>query len=130
MSKKNDLYIDGTITHILPLESGSGSRGEWRKQQFVIETEGKYPKSICLTAWGDLLDDIELEEGMSIRAHINIESREYKDRWYTDVRAWKIESGDAGSDAGNGYAPRPAPTKTANEAVATAADDLDDDLPF
>jgi hypothetical protein len=30
-----------------------------------------------------------------------VESREYNGRWYTDVKAWKIETGGAAKPVGN-----------------------------
>jgi len=40
--------------------------------------------------WGEKVDENRINVGEKITASINIESREYNGRWYTDVRAWKI----------------------------------------
>ena len=45
--------IKGRITHIVPLQTGEGKNGTWKKQDFVIETDGQYPKKVCFSIWGD-----------------------------------------------------------------------------
>ena len=56
-----------------------------------METPGQYPKKVCMNLWGDKVDEIKIGVGDKITASINIESREYNGRWYTDVRAWKVQ---------------------------------------
>ncbi|RLD62420.1 MAG: hypothetical protein DRI95_13130, partial [Bacteroidetes bacterium] len=68
--------------------------GEWVKQEFVIETMDQYPKKACFSAWGDKTANIkQLLQGDEVTVSFNIESREYNERWYTDLRAWKIVKG-------------------------------------
>jgi hypothetical protein len=42
--------------------------------------------------WGDKIDQFPVKEGDAVTVHFDIESREYNGRWYTDVKAWKIEN--------------------------------------
>jgi hypothetical protein len=105
--------VSGSVIHILPEQTGAGKNGTWRKRDFVIETKDQYPKKICMTQWGD-----------EITAHIDIASREYNGRWYTDVKAWKIELGDSDGFIEEGNA-APVSKKTPPPLV-----DVDDDLPF
>jgi hypothetical protein len=86
------MEIKGTVTKIEPLQSGPSKNGEtWVKQNVIIETEGQYPKSICLTAFGKICDSVDMiSAGDIITAHINLESREYNERWYTEVKMWKF----------------------------------------
>jgi len=114
--------VSGAVIHILPEQSGAGKNGTWRKRDFVIETADQYPKKICLTQWGDEIDNSALQEGELVTAHIDIASREYNGRWYTDVKAWKVERGDG---AGNEGAPAPKSSKS-----IVLDDSVDDDLPF
>ena len=91
------LEISGKIVKILAEQSGTGKNGVWKKQDFVIETAEQFPKKVCISAWGDKVDQLQsLSEGEEVRVAINVESREYNDRWYTDVKAWKIETGSGG----------------------------------
>lgn len=86
------LEIEGKVIRILPEESGQGQNGTWVKQLFVIETREQYPKKISFTVWGDRVDSVKrLLEGEDVKVSFNAESREYNQRWYTDLKAWKIE---------------------------------------
>lgn len=88
------IEISGKLSQILPLQTGSGRNGsDWKKQEFIIETEDQFPKKICMNLWGDKAEDIKnFNIGQMLKASVNIESREFNGRWYTDIRAWKLEN--------------------------------------
>ncbi len=127
------LEITGILRQVLPLESGQGRNGEWKKQSFVLETQEQYPKSVCITMWGDKIDRLQqFNSGDEIKASINIESREYNGKWYTDVKAWRLDAvNQAGGNPGaSNNAPMPEPPPF-EETFNIQADDSDqDDLPF
>jgi hypothetical protein len=96
------IVLNGRLLELLPKQSGTGKNGPWVKQDFVIETPGEYPRKICITAWGDKADEVAgLSEGEELKISVNIESREFNDRWYTDVKAWRIER-EPGTDRSSG----------------------------
>lgn len=113
--------ISGTVVALLPQQTGQGKNGVWKKQEFILETPGQYPKKVCLSLWGEKVDENRLTIGEKITASVNIESREYNGRWYTDVRAWKISRQSA---SGNAETPPPADDTFVPESNAS------DDLPF
>ncbi len=119
------LELEGTVIKLLDLQSGQSARGPWKKQDYILETEGQYPKQICFHAWGDNVDKFALQEGDKIKASIEINSREYNGRWYTDIRAWRVDKMSAMQqtppDIAGDFPPPPPPP---------AADDEDDGLPF
>jgi len=84
------MEMTGKIVQILPEKSGNSARGGWRKQEYVIEIPGDYPKNVCFMVWGDRIDQFQIQEGQELTVSIDLESREYNGRWYTDVKAWKI----------------------------------------
>ena len=84
------MQIKGKITHILPIQSGTSKKGDWQKRDIVIETDGEYPKNVCVSIWNKLLD-IKLSEGQSITADIDINAKEYNTKWYNEIKAWKID---------------------------------------
>ena len=92
------MELTGKIIQILPEKSGESARGQWRKQEYILETEGQYPKTVCFMAWSDKIDEFAIKEGETITVSIDLESREYNGRWYTDVKAWKISRGDRSAD--------------------------------
>ncbi|MCL2132643.1 MAG: DUF3127 domain-containing protein [Lentimicrobiaceae bacterium] len=87
------LEVIGKVLKILPKQNGVGKNGAWSKCDFVIETMEQYPRKICISAWGDKSDNLEQQcpAGKLVKVSVNIESREFNDKWYTDVRAWRIE---------------------------------------
>lgn len=90
----NEQKIEGTIVYILKKESGESKSGKtWEKQDFVVETEGQYPKKVCFTLFGDKISLLDkFSEGNSVCVSYNIESRDSNGRWFHNVTAWKIES--------------------------------------
>jgi hypothetical protein len=95
------MEIQGTISSLLPEVSGQGKSGNtWRKREFILETEGQYPKKVCISAWGDKIDTFPLREGTKVQVAIDVESREYNGRWYTEIKAWKVAAMD-GANSGS-----------------------------
>ena len=88
--KGSDMEIKGKIIEILPEKSGQSANGEWRKQEYILETDTNYPKKICFMAWGDKIGEFNLQQGENVEVSVDLESREYNGRWYTDVKAWKV----------------------------------------
>jgi len=87
------------LTQVLPLESGTSRNGEWKKQNIIVETDGQYPKKMCVSIWGDKINPTQLQEGNRLTIDFDVESREFNGRWYTDVKAWKIEVAGATQEA-------------------------------
>ena len=87
------MTITGTIKKFMPVESGISNRtgNPWQNQTIKMEQSGEYPKTIAIVVDPKKLDINQFTEGEPITAHINIESREYNNRFYTEVKAWKIE---------------------------------------
>ena len=86
--------ITGKVIKVLPLQTGAGKNGEWKKQEIIIETHGQYKKKVCVVIWGDKINANDLVEGKELEVAFDIESREYNGKWYTEVKAWKVESKD------------------------------------
>ena len=117
-----DLKVTGRVVEILEEQSGEGRNGPWRKQEFILETEGDYPSKICLVQWGDDIEKFGVTEGEKLSAHIDIRSREYNGRWYTDVKAWRVERESEAKSTGD----VPAGSPPAIDVPPPG----DDDLPF
>jgi hypothetical protein len=119
------LEIEGKLIQIFPEQTGTGKNGAWTKQEFLIETKDQYPRKILFNVWNDKAASLKkLSEGAAIKVSFNAESREYNGRWYTDLRAWKIDSlGKAQEKSESGFS-------TPAEEAPPAADPGNDDLPF
>ncbi len=88
------MEIKGKVIAILALQEGTGKKGQWFKQEFVIETLSQYPKKVCISLWNKVIGEAALVEGEIVTAHIDIESREYNGRYYTEVKGWTVEHED------------------------------------
>ena len=110
------LNISGIVLNILPLQSGTSKAGnQWQKQDFILETGGQYPRKVCICLFGDNVAKFPLQVGQSVTASVDIESREFNARWYTDIRAWNVVYNDQQG------APAPAHTTTAPTAQPAPA---------
>ena len=90
------MEISGRIIAVLPLQKGTGRNGsEWKKQEYVIETHEQYPKKMCFNLWGDKIDQFNIQAGEELTVSFDIDCHEYNGRWFNDIRAWKVERGDA-----------------------------------
>lgn len=88
------MEITGKLIQKLTMQSGTSARtgNTWQKQEFVIETGDQFPKKICANLWGDKADQLnQFNIGDMVKVSFDLESREFNGKWYTDVKAWKIE---------------------------------------
>jgi len=122
------MQVKGTLLQILKMESGVSKAGkEWKKLDFVIETNEQFPKKVCFTLFGDKISLIEgITEGTEIEVYFSLESRDFNGKWYHNINAWKIEGAEAGSTA-KSYPPAFMPGEIP---PPEQSDDSGNDLPF
>jgi len=84
------MELSGKLIKMLPLQSGQGKNGTWKKQEFIIETSGQVSRKVCFSLWGDKIEQANLSEGEAFEVSFDLESREYNGRWYTEAKAWKV----------------------------------------
>lgn len=83
--------INGKVIAVLPIATGEGKNGTWKSQDYVLETGGQYPKKVCFNLFGDKIDQFPIAIDEEIKVSYDVESREHSGRWYTTIRAWKVE---------------------------------------
>lgn len=121
------MEIEGIVYSVLSPVEGVSSRGSaWKKQEVVIETlEGEFSRKVCITFFGDKAEEsAKLTKGEKVRIGINIESREYNGRWFTNVNAWRVER----EQPAQTESVPPLSSYSAEEFVPSG--DVEDDLPF
>ena len=91
--------ISGKIIAVLPIATGQGKNGTWRSQDYVLETADQYPKKVCFNLFGDKIDQFPIAIDDQVNVSFDVESREYNGRWYTTIRAWKIEKNAVSASA-------------------------------
>ena len=126
------LDVIGKIIQVMDPVRGTSKAGkDWVKQEFVLETQETYPKKICIGMMGDKTNEIsKFRVEDVVKVHLNLESREYNGKWYTNVNAWKIEqamASNGGSSSNMSSSPvNPEPDMN----YGNSADASGDDLPF
>ena len=87
------MEITGKLIQILPEVQGESARGPWVRGGFVIETGDDYPRKVAFTAFGEerVAMAKNLPMGSMVQVTFTPESREFNERWYTDLRCSRIQ---------------------------------------
>ena len=121
----DSIVIEGRLIQVLTAQEGQSTRGAWKKQDFVIETSEQYPKKVCISCWNEKTDELsKFQLNDNLKVSVNIESREYNSKWYTDVKAWRIDQLNDSAPVSN--------NSKSNDDVSGVSftSDENDDLPF
>ena len=119
----------GKVLQILPEIKGTSARGDWKKQDFVIETaEEQYPKKICFTLFNDKNGTFDkIKPNMDVEVSFSIESREYNEKWFSNINAFRVDLVQPNSGSANNTPP----SYTSSDIPPMGSDQDDkDDLPF
>jgi len=100
----SNLQITGTIKSIGEVQSGTSktTNKEWKKINFVVQTQGEYSKDVAFNVFGaEKVDNFTKynKVGQMVDVSFDVESREYKGRYYTDLNAWKVFTNKSGATA-------------------------------
>jgi len=119
--------VKGRVVDILQLQTGSSSRGEWKKLDFVLEVpDDQFPKKICFTLFNDKTEMIkEADKNREVEVSFSLEGREYNGKWYHNVNAFRIdrlEKAESTSDQ--------VPPPYNEDDYLPVRDGENDDLPF
>ena len=101
----------------------------FQAREFVIEVDdGRYPQMVKFQLVQDKCDEIDkFNENDNIRVHFNLRGREWQGKYFTNLNAWRIESG-APAAAVAPPAAAAGDFPTLDDAPANSA--VEDDLPF
>ena len=95
--------LTGTVKHIMDQQTFPSG---FTKREFVVTSEDRFPQDIkfeCVKERCALLDGVSVGDRVTVA--FDVRGREYNDRYFVDLSAWKIgPAGDAG-DAGGGFPP-------------------------
>lgn len=117
------MKVIGTITAVMPETSGVSKSGKnWRKKEAVVQYEaGQYPKSIVFQMMGDVIDKLNIQQGVEYELELDFEARQWNNRYFLQASAWKAIPTQQ---------PAPQPAPQPQYAPAPPTDDLGNDLPF
>lgn len=141
------MELQGKIIAALPERSGTSQRGEWKVQEFVLETlDSQYPRKMVFDVFGaDRLQRFNIQVGQVVNVAFDIDAREYNGRWYNSIRAFDVRPADLSQPvaapvtqpAGVNPPVSPVPEGTAASVaapvtapIAQEQDTSNEDLPF
>ena len=142
--------LQGKVIAALPERSGVSSRGEWKAQDFVLETHESFPHKMVFSVFGaERLQRFNIQVGQEVMVSFDIDAHEYNGRWFNSIRAFDVRMVDPASVGSQGTQSIPAastfdsaPTATQQGSTTTseqtpfppqqptAEKDSADDLPF
>lgn len=139
------MEIQGKVIAVLEARSGVSARGEWKSQDYVIETHDAYPRKMVFGVFGaDRISRFNIQLGQEVNVSFDIDAHEYNGRWFNNIRAFDVRQVDPASVAmqpgvvpGAAFGPAPAqpaapaqPTAPVQPAAPAAEQNSEDDLPF
>ena len=109
------MEFTGKIIAILQPRGGVSKTGnEWKSQEYVIENHDQYPRKMCFDVFGaDKIEQFNIQMGEELTVSFDVDARQWQDRWFNSIRAWKVERVSATAPAGAPGAPVPPPAPTA-----------------
>ena len=92
------MELQGKIILALPEISGVSARGEWKSQDFVVETHEAYPRKMVFSVFGaDRLQRFNIQVGQEVLVSFDIDAHEYNGRWFNNIRAFDVRLVDPAS---------------------------------
>ena len=132
------MELQGKIIAALDVKSGVSARGEWKVQEFVLETlDGQFSRKMVFSVFGeDRLQRFNIQVGQDVNVSFDIDAREYNGRWFNSIRAFDVrqvvptQQGEAVAAAPQTPPPFAAPPVQDNPFGNAPAGSDSDDLPF
>lgn len=85
------MEIKAKVVQVLPMEGGTSKSGNaWSKASLIVETaeNPQYPKKIKISNIKNAEAFSKIAIGTEVSFKVEVESREYNGRWYTEVNCW------------------------------------------
>lgn len=88
------MEYSGKITEVGELKSGTSKTGrEWCSQQYVLlDASSEREKHIAFEVFGkERIDEFAIQAGDNVTVELDVESRVWNERWFTNVRCIRCE---------------------------------------
>lgn len=81
----------GRVTQVFPMKTGKKSDGsEWKRLEFIVEEEGRFPNLVLFNAVGKKADAIQIRIGDDVSVDFQMSSQKRGERYYTDAMALNV----------------------------------------
>ncbi|MCC6816407.1 MAG: DUF3127 domain-containing protein [Saprospiraceae bacterium] len=116
--------ISGKLHKKFEIESKTAN---FQTREFVIQSQEQYPQMIKFQLTQDRCSIVDnFNEGDVINVFFDLKGREWNDKYFTNLQAWKIEKeGDSSSPAGESLV-----NQDESSGQFSKSSDSFDDLPF
>ena len=86
------MELEGKIIFALEPKTGTSARGDWKVQEFVLETlDGQFSRKMVFSVFGeDRLQRFNIQVGQDVKVSFDIDAREYNGRWFNSIRAFDV----------------------------------------
>ncbi|MEX0325839.1 MAG: DUF3127 domain-containing protein [Puniceicoccaceae bacterium] len=116
--------LNGTIKKIFDQQDFPSG---FYKQEFVVTTDDRFPQDIKLDCLKEKVEMLQnFKEGSAVKVSFDIRGREWNDRYFIDLSAWKIEP----AEEGGSEAPPVIEQSQPAEDPAQYGIEEDDEVPF
>jgi len=86
------MELKGIIKNILNTETTGTPPKQLTVKKIIVTTPGKYPQDVSVDFLNKNIDLLgQFRVGDSVNVKINLRSREYKGKWYSNIIGWQIE---------------------------------------
>lgn len=86
------MELQGKIIEALPVKTGTSARGEWKVQEFVLETfDDRFSRKMVFSVFGEeRLQRFNIQVGQQVLVSFDIDAHEYQGRWFNSIRAFDV----------------------------------------
>ena len=85
------MELKGKIIAVLPMKSGKSAKGDWKSQQYVLETDEKYPKRLLFDVFGEnKINEFNIQKDVVVNVSFETRAEEHEGHWYGSNRAWNV----------------------------------------
>lgn len=141
------IEVEGVIIKEYPPREGvsKSSGNAWKSQDYVIQTRDAYPRTCLFNVFGaDRIEQFNIHQGDTVHVWLDINARAWQDRYFNDIRAFRVDHIDPNAVNTGTMTTQPAsnlgtaPQTIAPQATAPQSDpfgggagsDSSNDLPF
>lgn len=85
------MEMKGKVIAVMAPKSGDGKNGAWKMQEFVIETDDRYPNRLCFEVWGEeKLAKFNINMGDMLVVKFDVDATERNGRWWPKNKAYEV----------------------------------------
>ena len=98
------MELQGKVIAVLPEKTGTNARGEWKVQEYVVETHDQYPRKMVFSVFGaDRISRFNIQLGQEVTVSFDIDAHEYQGRWFNSIRAFDVRQVDPATVGSSGW---------------------------